>query len=266
MNSEQYEIILNSIEVGVLCLNSKGETLFANPKALEMIGLKADEIFGKDLHKIIHHTKSDGKPYPVDECPICLALKNGDVSNVKDEVFWRKNGSFFSVEYVSAPVKDKQGVAQGAVVVFKDVSKARVAEEKLRRKNIALEELLVKLKNNEREMMKNIELNIAKNVMPLIERMRGQYRIEESDLNELEESIRGIGSGFNRNLMLLKGSLSDQEMKVCRLVCNGNQEKEIAARMNVSLETVKTYKKRIRKKLNLSSRSSTLKKALSQYA
>ncbi|NGX96983.1 MAG: sigma 54-interacting transcriptional regulator, partial [Candidatus Afipia apatlaquensis] len=48
-----------------------------------------------------------------------------------DEVFWRKDGTPVWVEYTSTPIRDR-GVVVGAVIVFRDVSQRREADEKLR--------------------------------------------------------------------------------------------------------------------------------------
>ena len=49
---------------------------------------------------------------------------------VEGEVFWRKDGSPVWVEYTSTPIRDRDMVV-GAVIVFRDVSQRREADEKL---------------------------------------------------------------------------------------------------------------------------------------
>ena len=50
--------------------------------------------------------------------------------NVDGEVFWRKDGTPVWVEYTSTPIRDR-GMVVGAVIVFRDVSQRREADEKL---------------------------------------------------------------------------------------------------------------------------------------
>ena len=125
------ELILNAAGEGIYGLDNKGNTTFVNPAAAEMIGWDPDELIGKSQHKILHHSRADGSHYPNTECPIYAAFKDGKVHVVKDEVFWRKDGSSFPVEYVSTPIFEKEKLV-GAVVVFRDVTKEREAEYALR--------------------------------------------------------------------------------------------------------------------------------------
>ena len=125
------ELILNAAGEGIYGLDNKGNTTFVNPAAAQMIGWDPEELIGKSQHKILHHSRADGSHYPNTECPIYAAFKDGKVHVVKDEVFWRKDGSSFPVEYVSTPIFEK-GKLVGAVVVFRDVTKEREAETALR--------------------------------------------------------------------------------------------------------------------------------------
>lgn len=125
------KLILESAGEGIYGLDSEGLTTFVNPAAAKMIGWKQNELLGKSQHKVLHHSRADGTPYPAPECPIYAAFKDGKVHTVRDEVFWRKDGSSFPVEYVSTPIKE-EGKLVGAVVVFRDVTKERETEEKLK--------------------------------------------------------------------------------------------------------------------------------------
>jgi signal transduction histidine kinase len=81
------------------------------------------------MHGILHHTRSDGTPYPSDECRIYLAFRRGEGSHVDDEVVWRADGTSFPVEYWSYPIR-KNNLLIGAVVTFVDITeRKRVLEE-----------------------------------------------------------------------------------------------------------------------------------------
>ena len=134
------ELILNAAGEGIYGLDSEGNTTFVNPAAAEMIGWNPEELIGKSQHKILHHSRADGSHYPGTECPIYAAFNDGKVHTVKDEVFWRKDGSSFPVEYVSTPIWEK-GKLVGAVVVFRDVTKEREAENALREAYSEVEKL-----------------------------------------------------------------------------------------------------------------------------
>ncbi|MCH7978144.1 MAG: PAS domain S-box protein, partial [Acidobacteria bacterium] len=135
----QNESILNAAGEGIYGLDLNGNTTFVNPAAAKMIGWKAEELIGKPQHAILHHSKPDGLPYPRENCPIYAAFKDGSVHHVDDEVFWRKDGSSFPVEYISTPIRDEMKRLVGAVVTFQDITERNQAEEALRAKTEQLE-------------------------------------------------------------------------------------------------------------------------------
>jgi PAS domain S-box-containing protein len=111
----QNTLILASAGVGIFGLDLEGRVTFINPAAVEMLQWPEEELVGQVMHSLSHHTKADGMPYPHEECLICTAYLHGVVHRVTDEVFWRKDGSCFPVEYISTPLRDGQGELTGAV-------------------------------------------------------------------------------------------------------------------------------------------------------
>lgn len=124
-------VILAAAGEGILGVDIAGNTTFANPAALHMLGLAAEELLHKPQHALIHHTKPDGTPYPREECPVYAAFRNGIPQRVDSDVFWRKDGTQFPVEYLSAPLHH-DGVLVGAVVVFTDITERKRAEARHR--------------------------------------------------------------------------------------------------------------------------------------
>lgn len=116
------ELILGSAGEGILGLDRHGRHTFVNPAATRLLGFPSGELVGRVSHSIWHHTRRDGSPYPPEACPIYAAFSDGRVHRVSNEVFWRKDGTSFPVEYVSSPILE-EGHPTGAVVVFRDTSK-----------------------------------------------------------------------------------------------------------------------------------------------
>ena len=125
------ELLLKAAGEGIFGIDLQGNTQFANPAASEMTGWTIDELIGQSSHQLLHHTKIDGSTYHSSECPVHATYKEGGVHYVDDEVFWRKDGSSFCVEYTSTPIFDNDKLA-GAVVVFNDATKRRKAEQALK--------------------------------------------------------------------------------------------------------------------------------------
>ena len=138
---EQNALILNSAGNGICGVDVEGRATFINPAGAAMLQLTPEEFVGQFTHALHHHSKADGTPYPHDECPIYAAYRDGAVHRATDEVFWRKDGTSFPVEYVSTPIRDESGALVGAVVSFSDITRRKAAEAALDRAHRALRTL-----------------------------------------------------------------------------------------------------------------------------
>src|SRR5215211_4660272 len=128
--SQQHEMVLKSAGEGIFGLDLDGNATFVNPAAARMTGREAEELVGCPQHDVLHHTKPDGYPYPREECPIHAVLEDKTTHSRDDEVFWRKDGTSFPVEYMSSPIR-QDGEVVGAVVTFKDFTERKFLEEQL---------------------------------------------------------------------------------------------------------------------------------------
>jgi formate hydrogenlyase transcriptional activator len=125
------DLILQSVGDGIYGVDIHGNATFVNPACERILGWKAQEMIGKNIHDLIHHHYPDGKEYHGHDCPIYAAFRDGEVRQVDDEVFWSKTGKAIPVAYTSTPILDS-GQLVGAVVVFRDISDRIRAEEKLK--------------------------------------------------------------------------------------------------------------------------------------
>ena len=152
------QLILRAAGEGIYGVNAEGKTTFVNPAAERMLGWTADELVGRDMHATVHHTHPDGSGYHDHECPIYAAFRDGAVHQVEHELFWRRDGSSFWVDYTSTPIRD-HGALIGAVIVFRDVTQRREAAEKLRAAHAEVERLRKRLELENAYLQEQIRID-----------------------------------------------------------------------------------------------------------
>ena len=132
-SQEQIELLLNCAGEGIYGIGLDGCCTFCNPACVRLLGYQScEDLIGKNMHALIHHTRSDGTPYPEGECQIYKAFRQGVGIRMEEEVLWRADGSSFCAEYRSFPIRAGENAITGAVVTFVDISERKQAEAKNR--------------------------------------------------------------------------------------------------------------------------------------
>lgn len=124
----QTELILESIADGVLVLGTEGGVLRQNPAAAAMLGWTDAEVVGRNVQRLVRLHAAGAEPGPLDAHPIADTLRDGQTRRVEHEIFSRRDGAGFPVEYVCSSVRDDSGAVGGAVVSFRDVAERRRQE------------------------------------------------------------------------------------------------------------------------------------------
>ncbi|MCE4556727.1 PAS domain-containing sensor histidine kinase [Roseateles cellulosilyticus] len=149
-------LLLESTGEGIFGIDMAGCCTFVNRAACEALGWHTDEVLGRNMHALIHHSRADGAHYPECDCPIFNAFRRGEPCRIDDEVLWRADGSSFPAEYSSYPVIEG-GQVQGAVVTFVDISARRRAEALLRASHEQLERRVAERTAELRELAHHLE-------------------------------------------------------------------------------------------------------------
>jgi PAS domain S-box-containing protein len=140
-SDELVRLLMSSTGEGIYGVDLKGNCTFANPACMNILGYKNDsELLGRNMHELVHHTRSDGKPYPVEECRIYQAFREHRGTHVDDEVMFCSDGKPFPAEYWSYPV-ERNGELVGCVVTFIDIRARREAEQALADRSREVSEL-----------------------------------------------------------------------------------------------------------------------------
>lgn len=127
---KRFEIILDSAGEGIFGIDTKGNVTFINKTASRLLGWHRQDLIGQSHHDLVHHSRNDGSRYPITECPIYRAYKDGAIHCNADETFWTKSGKSFPVEYISTPIIENDTLT-GAVVVFRDISESNKLKKQL---------------------------------------------------------------------------------------------------------------------------------------
>jgi PAS domain S-box-containing protein len=130
--NELVRLLLDSSGEGTYGVNLDGNCTFANPACARLLGFDGiDDLMGKQMHELVHHTRSNGEPYPVEECRIYQAFRRGEGTHTDEEVMICADGKPFPAEYWSYPI-ERDGELVGCVVTFVDITERRRVEEGLR--------------------------------------------------------------------------------------------------------------------------------------
>ncbi len=123
--------LTNNMQNGVYALDQQGLVTFVNPAAEKMLGYRADELIGRNMHETIHTHLTDGDVIETVDCPVYKAIRNGERYSIEQDWFVCKDGSMIPVEFNAAPLID-QGEVQGSVAVFNNIALRLDMEAKLK--------------------------------------------------------------------------------------------------------------------------------------
>ncbi|MFI6896378.1 PAS domain-containing protein [Streptomyces sp. NPDC050256] len=118
-SQRQTEMILRAASEGVVGTDTDGRVVLVNPAASQILGFRASDLGGQELHPLILHSRAEGEPFPYEESPLADTLKSGRKHRVRGQVLWSKSGAQVPVDLTTAPVRDGDQLV-GAVMTFTD--------------------------------------------------------------------------------------------------------------------------------------------------
>ncbi|MCX5422027.1 PAS domain-containing protein [Streptomyces sp. NBC_00078] len=118
-SQRQTEMILRAASEGVVGTDTEGRIVLVNPAAAQILGYRASDLGGKELHDLVLHSRPDGTPFPYAESPLADTLRSGRKHRVRGQVLFAKGGGKVSVDLTTAPVRDGDQLV-GAVMTFAD--------------------------------------------------------------------------------------------------------------------------------------------------
>ncbi len=207
---KQNELILNAAAEGVFGVNLEGGTTFVNPAAARMIGRKAAEVAGTDMHSAVHPVFPGVLTCHVETCKLYAVVHGEPAYDEIEDTFFRSDGKSFPVEFCALPMRDMDGELLGSVITFRDITERRaaaLAAEAERRyheaeaQNRAKDNFLATLSHELRTPMTSI--------LGWVQFLRSGH----FDESELEEALRTIESSAR-----LQARLIDDMLDVSRMI------------------------------------------------
>ena len=126
----QNKMMLNWVNGAVITVDRNGNVLSANETALHALNLTLEEFIGRHCHETMHHTTDDGGEYPWEFCPVFAAIEDGSSHHVDGDVFWKKDKSSFSADYIVSPIRDENNEISGATLIFRNLTEQKIQEAK----------------------------------------------------------------------------------------------------------------------------------------
>ena len=131
------EAVFNNIGEGLYTTNRQGLAVSMNRAAERLLGWSKEELIGRKVHDVIHYKYPDGRPFPLEACADLHVLREGVTLDNHEDVFIRKDGTFFDVVYSVSPIRSGDEIT-GLVMVFRDVTEKKRADDALRDRDRAL--------------------------------------------------------------------------------------------------------------------------------
>ncbi|MFG3530488.1 PAS domain-containing protein [Streptomyces sp. NPDC047917] len=118
-SQRQTEVILRATTEGLIGTDTKGRVVLVNPAAARILGFRASDLDGKELHPLVLHSTANGEPNPFVETPLAATLVSGLKCQAHDQALWTKAGDRVSADVTTIPVWDGDQLV-GTIMAFTD--------------------------------------------------------------------------------------------------------------------------------------------------
>jgi PAS domain S-box-containing protein len=199
------ELLLNSTQEGIYAVDCEGRCTMANRSCAQLLGYDGPhDLQDRQMHELMHHTRPDGSPYPLEDCKVHRIVGTGAAVSTLHEVFWRKDGSPLPVAYTAHPIKDGDQII-GVVCAFMDLSEQKQAEAQMAQLEDQLRqaqkmEAIGQLASGVAHDFNNILQVISGNTQLLQIMENGDRAVQ---LHRLHEIIKAVERGVNLTRAML---------------------------------------------------------------
>lgn len=248
------EAVVSSVAEGILLIDEDREIIKANPRSGEIFGILEQNLIGTDIRSLVDATGAalmeeyfgqlvegqrmsgamnglyvDGSPVP-----LTITIARIDLDRKK---YWA---------IVLCDNTEREAMAENLRCEMKQVEDV----------SSALKTILQRSSDERRKLENSIASRIRDSLLPAIRRLarESDVSVRKQHITLLEDQLVSLTSWHDAELEAAFLRLSKTELEICRLIRSGAGSKDISEVLNISVETVHTHRKKIRKKLGLSNK------------
>ena len=227
-----FQTTLASIGDGVIVTDAKGRVSFLNAEAERLTGWKSAEAEGKELPTVFRIVNEETRN-PV-ENPVEKVLRLGQViGSANHTILIAKDGTETPIDHSAAPIKEPGGPLAGVVLVFRDFTEQKKAQQVLR-------ETQAKLEAHASGLEKTVDERTAK----LREMIDELQHVSYSITHDMRAPLRAMSS-FSQMLLESAETLSPENRDYCQRILVG------AARMDRLIQDALSYSRAVLQDLPL---------------
>ena len=217
-SEDKLRLLLDSIAEAIYGIDLELRCTFCNPACLRILGYeRIDQVLGKHMHHLLHHSRADGTLFPIEECRVHRVTQTREGVHAEDEVFWRANGKSFPVEYWSYPQQRGQELV-GAVVAFTDITERKLAEAALANVN----RRLIEAHEQERTRIgRDLHDDVVQRLALLsieLEGVQGDVPDAASELRSRIGALRSQTTQITNDIQLLSHELHSSKLEYLGVV------------------------------------------------
>lgn len=257
---ERYKNVFEKGPIGIVLVDKNFRMFEANPAFCRFIGYSQKEICEMNVLDITH------PDYGQIERDMAVKLFKSEIAHHKIEKrFVTKSGGIIWAEVTGSIIRNVDGSVAYGLGITEDITerklaetKRKKAEKKLWEKNITLRNILADIESEKDAIKEAVFYNVTHNIKPLFERLKDPDDVDKmpanylKDIKAIEKLLDDICGDFRYKINRISVVLNPNEMRICQLVLYGYQLKEVAEIIHVSLNTIKSHIKKIRRKLGIS--------------
>lgn len=260
----RFENILNATSDLVLVVDSNGTVTNCNASLRKKLN-KASSI-GKRLWEVLgiegQSMEDILRYYPLGLS--CEIIPFGHDSSVyRMQVTPLSTVSLASDEYLVMLTNITQHAKQRETletIVEKQTNALRLEKQHLEEMNVTLRNVLHSIEQEKTDILNEVSNQIQTMVIPALNKLENENdtTLRAGYAAVVRDQLLHIGpsSGSAINHILLK--LTHAELRVCQFIQAGSSTKDIAHQLNLSVETIQTHRKNIRRKLQLHGKGNSL--------